>query len=174
MNMKEKISIEETIKYLESKRITSFWHFTDKSNLDSILKYGIQTLFNIKQSNIKVSHFGANELSHNLDEAKGLDKYTHLSFIKDHPMYYVAKREKRINNPIWIEIDIGVLLHKNYFFCNGVANSNYAILHKNIKMINFENFNSNDFYTKKNVRKAEILIQGAIEKNYIKGVYNGN
>lgn len=94
------MAIEEILKSLESYGITSIYHFTDKENLPIIEKYGLQSLKNIISYNIPVKRFGANELSHSLDKIKGLDKYVHLSFIKDHPMFFIAKNRGSLINPI--------------------------------------------------------------------------
>ena len=85
-------------KILASYGITSVYHFTDKANLESIKTYGIQSLQNIIQNDIDVQRFGADSLSHTLDAYKGLDRYVHLSFIKDHPMYHIAKKEAVFKN----------------------------------------------------------------------------
>ena len=77
------MGIRET---LESYGITSVYHFTDKANLRTIEQYGLQSLKNILSLNIPVKHFGAEELSHNLDQRKGLDHFVHLSFINDATM----------------------------------------------------------------------------------------
>ncbi len=83
------MGIRETLEYYG---ITSIYHFTDKANLKMIEKFDIQSLKNIHMFNIPVEHFGADETSHIIDKNRGLDEYVHLSFIKDHPMYHVAKK----------------------------------------------------------------------------------
>ena len=102
--------------------ITSIWHFTDMSNLKSIEKYGVLSLRNIIENSIDVSCYGANELSHSLDKRIGIDKYVHLSFIKEHPMQYIKKINGDIPNPIWLEIDASVLFKDGTIFSNQVAN----------------------------------------------------
>ena len=157
--------------------ITSIYHFTDKSNLSSIEKYGIQSLKNIITKNISVNRFGADTLSHNLDKYKGLDKYVHLSFIKDHPMYYVAKERGSIIEPVWIELDISVLFKTNTLFSDSIANRNNANIFKLDEIFNFIDFktmlHSNDFYLKKEARKAEIMAYESISLNKILGVTYG-
>jgi len=156
--------------------ITSVYHFTDKSNLDNIERYGIQSLFNLIQKNIK-SQYGANELSHVLDRQKGLDKYVHLSFVKDHPMYHSAKKRGNLIVPVWIELDISVLFDKNTILSDKVANSNDAKIFKidNIlKYIDIKNlFNYYDFWSGYETRKAEIMVNNYIPTNKILGVSYG-
>lgn len=168
------MSIKETlIKY----GIESVYHFTDEANLQTIEKYGIQSLKNILNLHITVKHFGAEELSHILDTRRGLDKYVHLSFIRDHPMYYVAKTRGNIIKPIWIEIDSSVLYDKYTLFCDKVANQNDANIFSLDKVehnIDFETMiYSSDFQKRKEARKAEIMAYDSISINKIKGVTYG-
>jgi hypothetical protein len=114
---------------LNQYNIKSIWHFTDESNLESIKKYGLLSLRNIIQSRINVACFGADDLSHRLDIHKGLDKYVHLSFIKEHPMQYNKTKQGSIPNPIWLEIDASVLFSSNTIFTDQIANKNGVQLH---------------------------------------------
>ncbi len=168
------MSIKST---LSKYSITSVFHFTDKSNLKSIEKYGLQSLKNIFQRGIEVSRFGAESMSHELDRQRGLDKYVHLAFTNDHPMYYVAKNRGNIINPIWLEIDISVLFDYKTLFCDRVANQTNSNLFKAESVsqnINFSDmFYGGTFEAKKEARKAEILIFDKIETNLIKGITYG-
>lgn len=174
------MTIRET---LENYGITSIYHFTDKSNLEMIEKYGLQSLKNICDLNIDVKHFGAEELSHNLDQRKGLDKYVHLSFIKDHPMYHEAKKRGNLINPVWIELDSSILYEKSTLFCDKVANQNNVeifALEYILEKINFEILTDNRFLSgeewklRKEIRKAEILVFDSISIDKIKGITYGN
>jgi hypothetical protein len=116
---------------LDFYHIDTLWHFTDKSNLHTIKKYGILSLNLIEDVGLEVSCFGADTLSHNLDRHYGLDKYVHLSFVKEHPMCYVKQQNGLIPNPVWIAIKASVLFGSNALFSTDVANKtgvpNYAI-----------------------------------------------
>ena len=117
------MSIEKTLNYYG---IKSIWHFTDLSNLESIEKNGVLSLRNIIKNKVDVSCYGADDLSHRLDREYGLDKYVHLSFIKEHPMQYVKTRDGNIPNPVWLEIDASVLFKSDSIFSNQVANKTNA------------------------------------------------
>ena len=167
---------------LENYGITSIYHFTDKANLETIEKYGSQSLKNICNLNIDVKHFGAEELSHMLDERRGLDKYVHLSFIKDHPMYHVSKSRGNLINPIWIELDSSILYENTTLFCDKVANQNGAKIfdiNSILENINFEILTDNktlsgeDWKIRKEIRKAEIMALDSISTNKIKGITYG-
>jgi len=172
----EILEIEEIIEYLKENGINYFWHFTDKSNLESIRKYGIQSLWFINHSGIKVKHYGANELSHKIDYEKNLDLFVHLSFIKDHPMYWIAKKEGRIVDPVWLKIDLKVLYLTEAYFSDTIANKNGANIYSfnKIRILDFKDMFNDDFNIKKEARKAEILVKRIVKPYYIKGVYNGN
>ena len=107
------MKLQETLNYYG---ITSIWHFTDASNLESIKQYGLLSLTFLEQEKIHVHCYGADRLSHNLDINLGLDQFVHLSLIKEHPMQYVKTRAGLIPNPIWLEIDTSVLF-ENKCFC---------------------------------------------------------
>ena len=168
------MNIRET---LENYGITSIYHFTDKSNLEMIEKYGIQSLRNIFNFDIPVKHFGAEELSHNLDKRTGLDKYVHLAFIKDHPMYHVAKRRGNIIEPVWIEIDSSILYDENTLFSDKVANSQEANIFRIDRILDFIDFDtilSEEYsFNRKEARKAEIMVFDSISINKIKGITYG-
>ena len=165
----QELLIKHGIKYL--------WHFTDMSNLDSIQKNSLLSLEKIELKKIDVTCFGADELSHSLDRASGLDKYVHLAFLPDHPMYHVKKRERVITQPIWLKIDISVLCQENVYYSNEVANSSNAKLFKANQIENIIDFEKImhpiDFKSKITARKAEILIPNQIELKDIKGFYHG-
>ena len=155
---------QSIINYLYSNNIHCFWHFTHISNLSSIKEHGILALYELKRKNIK-SIYGGNELSHMLDKKRRLDKWIHLSFTKDHPMYYVKK--KKLKNLIWLKIDLSILLEKEFLFSRTIANKNNSAFYKNILLIDLENMFAYDFKTRKEANKAEVLIKGKIEPKYI-------
>ena len=168
------MSIIET---LQKHDIKSVWHFTDKSNLKSIEKYGILALTEIIKNDVDVSHFGADSLSHNLDMQYGLDKYVHLSFIDDHPMYHVAKRRGSIVSPVWIELDLALIFEKTTIFSDKVANGRNAKrfnINDIERMIDFDTmlmqYNTE---SRRNARKAEIMVANKISTDQILGVYYG-
>ncbi|MDQ7060873.1 MAG: DarT ssDNA thymidine ADP-ribosyltransferase family protein [Sulfurimonas sp.] len=162
---------------LNNHGINSIWHFTDRSNIGSIEENGLLPLNTLLKEKIEVSRYGASDSSHRQDIRKGLDKCIHLSFIQDHPMYHIAKRDGRIVDPVWIEIDIDSMTAKNTLFSNILANTYNAKIFKSDELEEIINFDTilyeKDFYTRKEARKAEIMIFNSITTNQIKGIYNG-
>ena len=110
--------------------ISQIWHFTDRSNLDSIQEHGLLSFAEAAKRGIEIPCPGGNDLSHGLDKLKGLHEYVHLTFVDDHPMLYRAQqKENRILEPVWIGIDPSIMLGDDVRFCVGVANkANASIL----------------------------------------------
>jgi len=158
--------------------INSIWHFTDRSNLTSISEFGLLSLNSILTRGIEVARYGATQSSHMQDRRKNLHKFVHLSFIQDHPMYYNAKADGRIIDPVWIEIDLSVMTTSNTLFSNMLANTYNADIFTAESLAQKIDFNTilhcPDFNTRKEARKAEIMVQGQISIDQIKGIYNGN
>ena len=165
-----------TIETLRNNNISSLWHFTDRSNVASIMENGILSLKKIHENNVEAC-FGADELSHFLDQGRGLDAFVHLSFMNDHPMYHVALSRGSIANPVWIEIDISILDDREAVFSPEVANKNGAKIYRMDKVdekINFNKMYHRDFDIRKNARKAELMIFGKIKKKYIVSICDVN
>lgn len=163
---------------LEDNRINTFYHFTDESNLPSIDKYG--ALFSLKYLNenkILISKSGGSEKSKTIDYNLGLAGYIRLSFVKDHPMRFVAIKEGRIRNPFILEIDSDLLLTLPSKFTKiNAASSKTKIFGdaKNFSKLEFDIFKKNYFDLNENQKKkyqAEILIPERIEKRFIKKIY---
>ena len=161
-------------KYLRDNGITKLYHFTDKSNLNSIKSNG--GIFSWKycdENNIIINKPGGNQLSRDLDSRKNLENYARLSFVKEHPMLFNAINDGRITNPIILEIDIEVIFLKETLFSNKNANSNNAKIGKdfvsladiNLKIIN-EDYKSLSESIKEYFQ-SEVLIKEKIDIKYI-------
>ncbi|MBN2824491.1 MAG: DUF4433 domain-containing protein [Campylobacterales bacterium] len=160
---------------LEFYGITSIWHFTDRSNLESIKENGLLSLEMLRKYSVNVSCYGANELSHNLDTHYGLDKYIYLSIIKDHPMQYIKQKNGEIPNLVWLEIDTSVLFENESRCCNQVANSSNAEcydIEKIAEVIDLTALLNNPHWSNP-VRKSELLVANRIDYSKIKGVHCG-
>jgi len=166
------MDLKETLKYY---KINSIWHFTDLSNLASIKKNGLLSLYSLTKNNINVSCYGADELSHYLDRKKGLDKYIHLSLIKEHPMQYLKTKQGIIQNPIWLEIDTSVLFENESGCCSQIANASSSIcymIEKLSKIIDLDNLINNK-NCKYEIKKAQLLVANKIEYTKVKAIHYG-
>ena len=163
--------------FLSARGITSVWHFTDKSNLPSIMEQGLLSLYKLITQRMLPKYSASSKKSKLEDVKKRLSGYVHLSFIQDHPLYHVALSENRIIDPVWIEIDLSVVFEPETRFCSQVANAHgselFAIDHLQTK-IDFDTMLfSRDFDAYKEARKAEILVRDRISPDKFIGVYDG-
>ena len=108
-------SAEETLELMRKNGIDRLYHFTDISNLDSIVENGgLYSLSYLKEQNITAS-FASDQLSWDLDGIRGLDRYVSLSFVTNLPMYW-KNIYKGGNHFVWLEIDIEVATWKGTMF----------------------------------------------------------
>lgn len=165
-------------------RIRSVWHFTDRSNLDLIETHGgLLSLGELERRSIEIPRPGGNQWSHDADRLKGVHEYVHLAFIDDHPMLYHAKREGRILDPIWLEIESSILLQEGVRLCPEVSNkSGAAILspEEAKEQIDFDvlftymNWRDPEVRSRRQAAlKAEILIPELVPIDKIRGYKNG-
>lgn len=155
--------------------IRKLYHFTDRSNIASIIKNGgLYSWGECEKKGIHISCPGGSELSHELDKRDNLQNYVRVSFCKHHPMMYYAMKESRIKDPVILEIDPDVLFIKGNIFSDKNAVKNEAN-----KGITFEDFKKIHFQTtlKRNVfdlaedeqeyYQAEVLVSHHIPLQYI-------
>ena len=110
-----------TIDKLE--KIPFLYHFTDRRNLSLIRELGgLYPMSQLDQRNVKVPAPGGNEWSRDADALKGMGNYVHLCFRSTHPMEFIARREGRITDTIFLQIDPKVMQFDGVRFTNDVAN----------------------------------------------------
>jgi hypothetical protein len=108
---------------IDKYKIDAIWHFTDKSNVELIIKnQGLHSFGALRTKGIAIPAPGGNQWSHDADELKGVHEYVHLAFLDDHPMLYAAKQDSRIKEPIWLKIDSSLLLGSDVRFTKEVSN----------------------------------------------------
>jgi len=106
---------------------------------------------------------------------KGLDKFVHLSLIKEHPMQYNKVREGLIPNPVWLEIDISVLFENHSRCCNQIANATSAVCHDIQNLAEVIDMDSliNNPYCSYEIKKAQLIVANRIDYSKIKGIHYG-
>lgn len=105
-HLDKKNNWKEFKKVLNQNHIAKLYHFTDRDNLESIIKNGgLYSWADCLEKGITIAKPGGSDLSHNLDRREGLQNYVRVSFVHQHPMMYVAMNEGRISNPVILEID---------------------------------------------------------------------
>jgi len=156
--------------------INRLYHFTDRSNLDSIIKYGgLFSWYTCEIKGINIPVPGGNELSRDLDIRKNIQDYVRLSFNKKQPMLYVAQREGRIINPFFLEISPEVIFFKNTLFSDENATANSAIIGgklEDFQRINFKFAKSGEWSDEleKKYVQAEVLVKSHIPIKFIKNL----
>ena len=111
--------------YLLDHRVTKLYHFTDRSNLQSIKQNGgLYSWHYLLNNNIAINRPGGDNLSRMLDSRHGLQNFVRTSFCKDHPMLYIAKKDDRIDNAVILEIDPIVVTLYDTMFSNENATKN--------------------------------------------------
>lgn len=160
------------------------WHFTDRSNLSLIEEHeGLLSLSKIEERGILIPMPNGNQWSHDADKSKGLHQFVHLAFIDDHPMLYRAKQEGRIKDPIWLKIDVSIILHNAVRFCSDISNKtgvNILDAEEAIHQIDFEalftymNWRDPEIQQRrKAAKKSEILIPYMVKIENILDMKNG-
>ena len=160
-------------------KIDGIWHFTDKANLELIKEHGLLSRKTLNDRDIKIPVLGGNRWSQEADEHRGLDAYVHLCFLNNHPMQFLAIQEGRIQDPIWLKIDVGVMLAAEVKFTSEVSNkSGVRLLNHSeaVKEIDFEVlFTYTDWKEPENherrkaAEKSEILVPDIIPIERILG-----
>lgn len=100
------------------------YHFTDETNFSQIKKYGLLSKNKMLEIGLWPQKPSGNQLSWDLDDAKGISDYVSLSMTHSHPMCYIAQTEDRILTPRHLCIDPEVLLGDNVLFAPDIANKN--------------------------------------------------
>lgn len=177
--------MSEVIKtVLEQYNIDGVWHFTARSNLELIKKHnGLLSLGELERRRIEIPSPGGNQWSHDADKLKGLHDYVHLAFLDDHPMLYLAKQDGRITDPIWLKIQLSVLVAEGVRFCSEVSNKSDAVIigaEEAKKQIDFEvlftymDWTDEEVQTRRQTAlKSEILVPGFVPIERILSIKNG-
>ena len=171
---------------IEKYNIDGIWHFTDRLNLKSIEEHGgLLPLKMLNDKGINIPVPGGNQWSQDADKHKGVDKYVHLCFLCNHPMQFTAVQEGRIKDPIWLKVDVSVMLAPEVKFTSEVSNKSGAQLFNHSEAVNEIDFKillppfvdwrgRPDIHEKRNAaEKSEILIPEIVPIGKILECKNG-
>jgi hypothetical protein len=110
---------------LSSKVHTTLYHFTDSENLPSIQKHGLLSKKMLRHLGMwPLKYTGGDQLSHQLDEFRGIDSYVSLCFTRNHPMKLRAESDGRLPNACFVAVKPDVLQIPGVRIAFGIANSN--------------------------------------------------
>lgn len=164
--------------------VTGLWHFTDESNLQSIIDNGgLLALTESRRRGVHVPSPGGNQWSHDADRIRGVDSYVHLAFLDDHPMLFHTRNDGRTPNPIWLKISLDILDSPDIRYTNDVSNGNgvplltaeEALEHIDLQvMFTYMDWKLPEIRQRRNqALRSEILIPGSVPLNMILGKKNG-
>jgi hypothetical protein len=169
-------------KVLQENGITGFYHFTDQSNLKSIKENGgLFSWFYCNLNNIVIPMPGGSLGSRQNDSTNGKKDFVRVAFNKEHPMLFIAKKDGRISNAIWLNIDIEVAYFENTEFSdvNAAAFSSYkpeiGTEVSKLKNVRFNILSKGYFDINEEEKKyyqAEVLVKTWIPLEYITNINN--
>ena len=117
--MDKKSNWQEFKAVLDEHKIVKLYHFTDRDNLESIIKNGgLYSWMDCERKGIKINKPGGSSVSRQLDSGRNLEDYVRVSFTTQHPMMYVAMKDGRISNPVILEIDPEVIYWNETLYAN--------------------------------------------------------
>ena len=180
--MDKKSNWQEFKAVMDDHRITKLYHFTDRDNLESIIKNGgLYSWMDCERKGIKIAKPGGGSMSRQLDSGRNLEDYVRVSFTTQHPMMYVAMREGRISNPVLLEIDPEIIYWKGTCYSN--MNATIHRIKPNIgdslsdfKQIHFQSVKVYKHFDlpeeEQPYFQAEVLVKNFIPLEYIKNIGN--
>lgn len=178
--MDKKSNWQEFKAVLDEHRIVKLYHFTDRDNLESIIKNGgLYSWGDCEDKGIKIAKPGGGLLSRDLDRRDNFQHYVRVSFTTQHPMMYEAMKDGRLSNPVILEIDPEVVYWKDSKYAN--MNATRTGCHKgstidDFKLIHFKTVKARNHFDfseeEKPYYQAEVLIKNFIPLEYIKNIAN--
>ncbi|MGL5958253.1 MAG: DUF4433 domain-containing protein [Phocaeicola sp.] len=165
---------------LAQHNITKLYHFTDRDNLDSIIKNGgLYSWKDCEQKNIKIAKPGGSDGSRSLDVRDGLQNFVRVSFTREHPMMYVAMSDGRISNPVILEIDPEVVCWEHSRYADRNATKNGARVGEGLddfKAIHFDSVKKRKHFDlvpeEQPFYQAEVLVKNSIPLSAITNIAN--
>lgn len=180
--MEKKTNWQEFKTVLDEHGITKLYHFTDRDNLESIIKNGgLYSWMDCERKGIKINKPGGSIASRQLDSGRNLENYVRVSFTTQHPMMYVAMKDGRISNPVILEIDPEVIFWKDSIYANLNATThrikpNIGPTISDFKQIHFQSVKAHKHFDlpeeEQPYFQAEVLVKNFIPLEYIKNIGN--
>ncbi len=178
--MEKKSNWKEFKTVLDENGINKLYHFTDRDNLESIIKNGgLLSWGDCEEKGIKIAKPGGGLLSRDLDRRDNLQHYVRVSFTTQHPMMFVAMQDGRLSNPVILEIDPEVIYWSESKYAN--VNATRTGAHKggsidDFKMIHFKSVKARKHFDlpeeEQPFFQAEVLVKHFIPIEYIKNIGN--
>lgn len=160
---------EEYLKVLYDNKIKAIYHFTNISNLESIMKYGICNRKYMNENKINYEYTDANRFDKQIDCIS-------LSINQTNKSMLISKTNKFYNDWIIIELDAEQIINNFYneiCYCkNNAASSEMINLLKNNKeYLKSVSAFKNMFENNKNYSQGELLLEGNIPFEFVTNIY---
>ncbi|MFQ3608576.1 MAG: DarT ssDNA thymidine ADP-ribosyltransferase family protein [Chloroherpetonaceae bacterium] len=182
-NVKDLKDYERIVFYkriFREKKVKSLFHFTASENFENIMEsrflYSIDQLKKQGKSFTNIS----DELSRSIDSNKKTSNYVRLCYNPEHPMMYVAKKDRGINRFLIIEISIEVVFYEKCLFSDINAGDKNATISDSLEFIenldlSFATLKKGNYLSlnaeEKKKFQSEILIFEKISKDYFLNHY---
>ena len=180
--MDKKSNWQEFKAVLDEYKIVKLYHFTDRDNLESIIKNGgLYSWMDCERKGIKINKPGGSPVSRQLDSGRNLEDYVRVSFTTQHPMMYVAMKDGRISNPVILEIDPEVIFWNETLYANlnAAKHTIKPIIGPTLsdfKQIHFQSVKVRTHFDlpeeEQPYFQAEVLVKNFIPLEYIKNIGN--
>lgn len=165
------------IDVLNENGIRYLYHFTDRSNIPLIKRYGgLLSWAYCERHGIRIPKPGGGQLSRQLDVSRNLQDYVRISFTREHPMKYKAKNDGRITDPVNLIIDIRAACIASALYSNKNATImrepvNIGSTIDDLKQIHFRSVKASKHFDLDDEERpyfqAEIMIKTFLSKKYI-------
>ena len=180
--MDKKSNWQEFKAVLDEHKIVKLYHFTDRDNLESIIKNGgLYSWMDCERKGIKINKPGGSSVSRQLDSGRNLEDYVRVSFTTQHPMMYVAMKDGRISNPVILEIDPEVIYWNETLYANlnAAKHTIKPIIGPTLsdfKQIHFQSVKVRTHFDlpeeEQPYFQAEVLVKNFIPLEYVKNIGN--
>ena len=180
--MDKKSNWQEFKAVLDEHKIVKLYHFTDRDNLESIIKNGgLYSWMDCERKGIKINKPGGSPVSRQLDSGRNLEDYVRVSFTTQHPMMYVAMKDGRISNPVILEINPEVIYWNETLYANlnAAKHTIKPIIGPTLsdfKQIHFQSVKVRKHFDlpeeEQPYFQAEVLVKNFIPLEYIKNIGN--
>jgi len=173
---------QSIIHVLEANGIRYLYHFTDRSNIPLIKRYGgLLSWSYCEKHGIRIPKPGGGQLSRQLDVSRNLQDYVRLSFTREHPMKYIAKNDGRIIDPVNLIIDIRAACISSALYSNKNATIkrepvNIGSTIDDLRQIHFSSVKVRTHFDldedERSYFQAEVMIKTFLPKKYIVNLEN--
>ncbi|MCI5056126.1 MAG: DarT ssDNA thymidine ADP-ribosyltransferase family protein [Flavobacteriales bacterium] len=166
---------EEFRNVLQENGITTFYHFTDRINIESIKNNGgLYSWYHCDRNNIYIIKSGGDSLSRDLDTRYRLQDYVRLSFCNDHPMQYRLSQSGYDLVLLRVAVDVAYFEYTAFSDINATdSNHSHGSTISDLKRINFSATKRS--YVRREdsefkQHQAEILVKTWIPLEYITNI----